>query len=453
MTASDRSHTAARRRARLVLTTLLAAALALPPAAARAAAFATADGAAGRSELYREGQQQLAEGRWDAAIAAFDKLAAQGGEETDAALYWKAYAQAKASRAVDALSTLRHLLATYPKSAWSDDARALELDLRGPGELLARPVPPVPPVLPVPPKAPKPPKEPRAPRDRDRERGEPELSENDALKLYALDGLMQVEPERAVPVLERFLSADHPLKLKKRALFVLSQSDTPRAREILLRTARSGEPLELRVEAVRTLGIAGDREDLGMLGVIFREPSPTEVRAAVLEAYMIAGEAEPLAAAARAEADSRLRGKAIEMLGAIGATDQLAALWSSEKEPRLRAKLLEAFAVSGNVEALVRAARSETDPALRAKAIEGLGIAGGSEAGRELLTIYRSAAEKRDKEKVLQALMIRGDARMLLELLRAEQDPGLKKSIIQYLAMLDSPEAEEAIFELLEDKP
>jgi hypothetical protein len=49
--------------------------------------------------------------------------------------------------------------------------------------------------------------------------------------------------------------------------------------------------------------------------------------------------------------------------------------------------------------------------------------------------------------------MIRGEAEELLELFREEKDPRLKRQIVQQLSLLDSPEAEEAIFGLLEEKP
>ena len=84
---------------------LLAAALAAtlvaatsPPAGAdpSPAALAAAEAAAARSDLYREGQRALAENRYADAATLFARLAAESAEEADAALYWKAYSEAKA---------------------------------------------------------------------------------------------------------------------------------------------------------------------------------------------------------------------------------------------------------------------------------------------------------------------------------------------------------------------
>ena len=454
-------------RSSLLCAALAAAALA-GPSAPRAgaiplpAAFAAADAAAGRSDLYREGQRALAEERYADAATLYARLAAEKGEEADAALYWKAYAESRAARRSEALATIRQLLASYPESAWADDAAALEIELRSPARAPRPPLPPgrpapatpaVAPVAPVPAVLPVP-GTPAVPPPPGRRGGEPELSESDELKLYALDGLLQAEPEKAIPVLERFLAGDQPLRLKQRALFVLSQSDSPRAREILLRTVREGRPEELRVEAVRTLGMAGESADLAALASLFTSDAPRAVREAVLDAYMMSDQTAPLAAAARSDRDPEIRARAIDMLGAMEASAELRSLYETEKDPQLRIKLLQAFGIADDVEGLIRAARAETDPRVQAAAIEGLAIAGSSGAAtRALMDIYRGAADPETKQRVLEALMIQEQARALIELFRTEKDPALKRVIVQQLGMLDSDEAAQVLLEVLEGKP
>ena len=418
------------------------------------ATYATADDASGRSDLYRQGQKALAEARFGDAAALFDQLAAKGGAETDAALYWKAYAAAKANRKADALESIRRLRSSFPESAWVDDAAALELSLRDShrveadaeramrdAERAARDVE-------------------RSVRDVERSvrdveratsRSASALDEREELKLYALNGLMQADPERAVPVLEKFLKGEQSLLLKERALFVLSQSDSPRARQILLETARSGSPTELRAKAIQMFGIAGEPEDLAALGALYREGSP-EIRHSILDAWMIADATAPVLAAAKEEKDAALRGRAIELLGVMDAHQALAELWSSEKDPALKRKLLDAFAISGNSEMLARAARTEKDPTLRVKAIQGLGLIDDDKAGRELLAIYESTNDPAPKRAVLDGLMIRDDAATLIALFRKETDPGLKREIVQKLSLLDSDEAADELVRLLEEK-
>jgi outer membrane protein assembly factor BamD (BamD/ComL family) len=87
-------------------------------AAAQASAgshYATSDsGSERRSDAYREGQRALENEEWDDASRIFGKLASRSSDETDAALYWKAYADWKQKLKKESLEGLRQLL-----SAWA----------------------------------------------------------------------------------------------------------------------------------------------------------------------------------------------------------------------------------------------------------------------------------------------------------------------------------------------
>jgi HEAT repeat protein len=404
---------------------VLAAALATPALAG--ARYATSEsGSEQRSTSYREAQRALDRENWDQASRLFDKIASGATDEADAALYWKAYADWKQLKKKESLEELRHLVSAYPKSAWVDDAKALEVEIRGgKSEGAGRSA-------------------------GGRARGGPEGTDDEELKLYALDGLMQVEPEKAVPVLEKLLAGSASQRVKERALFVLSQSDSPRAREILVRTAKSGQPISLRREAVKTLGIAGEPEDLAALATIARDPTaPTEVREAVVDAYLIADRPDALVGIATSDPDPRIREKAIDALGAIDALSALRQLWTTEKDPALREKLVQAFGVAGDVDTLAKIARETKDPELRRKAINGLGIAEGPAARRTLRQLYGEYTSTEDKRQVLQALMMQDDAKTLVELFRAEKDPTLKKAILQQISLMDDPEAMKVILDVL----
>jgi HEAT repeat protein len=369
------------------------------------------------SEAYREGQRALDDQNWSEASRVFGKIAAARGDETDAALYWKAYADQKRGAKKESLEGLRQLQTSYPQSAWVDDAKALEMEVRD-GKTARTAA----------------------------------GSEDEELKLYAVDALMQMEPAKAVPILEQLLAGNASLRLKKKALFVLSQSDSSRAREILVRTAKTGQPVELRVEAVRTLGIAGDPADIAALATIAKEPgAPDEVRSAVVEAYQIAGRTEALAGIASSDPDPKIRRRAIEALGANGDLPALRQLWATEKDPALRSKLLESFGVAGDTEMLAKVARESTDPRIRRKAIEGLGIAGDS--GPMLRRLYAELTDPDDKRKVVESLMVQGDAKALIEMFRAEKDREMKKVILQQLSVMDDPEIMQLLNDVLGEKP
>ena len=72
--------------------------------------------------MYDSGQSNLDSGRWDRAIASFDRVIELKGTKADAALYWKAYAQNKLGQRPESLATLTLLGKDYPKSRYLSDA-------------------------------------------------------------------------------------------------------------------------------------------------------------------------------------------------------------------------------------------------------------------------------------------------------------------------------------------
>src|SRR5260221_10007662 len=184
---------------------LCAAVLALAGAACPGLAMAFADpvwespqGDTREDQLYEQGTKALDDGDWDRAAAAFTKAAKNNGARADAAIYWLAYALNKQGRKADALALLAGFSGKFPKSSWDKDVRALELEIRQSGGA----------------------------------RVCPETENDEDLKLMAINSLLNTDPERAVPLLEKFLKTGSSPKLKERALFLLAQSGSPPAPEI-----------------------------------------------------------------------------------------------------------------------------------------------------------------------------------------------------------------------------
>lgn len=371
----------------------------------------------GHSTAYRDGQRELDAGNWKEAAKAFRQLASQKGDEADAALYWLAYALAKDERQADALAAVRELRAAYPKSKWLDDAQALELEMRGP----RAPVP-----------------------------GGSD-AESEELKLYALNGLMQVDSARAIPVLRKFLQGNSSPRLKKKALFVLGQSGAPEARQLLVDVARGRQYPTLQEEAIQMLGVAGGRESVAALGEIYRESQSREVKEAVLSAYLVCNAREAMLAVAQGDKDASMRGEAIGRLGAMGAKKELRDLYAQASSRELRSDVLHAMGVAGDAEGLAQVARSERDPELREDAIHSMGITGGAAAAAALKQIYLDNADAKTKEAVIHALFIQGNARVLIELFRAERDRGLRREIVHKLSLMNNDEATELLLKMLED--
>ena len=105
----------------------------------------------------------------------------------------------------------------------------------------------------------------------------PDGQPDDDLKLLALRGLMQSDPERAVPMVEQILSGNSSIKVKENALFVLSQSRSARAHEILGNVAKGGSNPDLQMKAIRYLGAMGGPENRQLLDeprlVLLQQPA------------------------------------------------------------------------------------------------------------------------------------------------------------------------------------
>jgi hypothetical protein len=141
----------------------------------------------------------------------------RAGNRADGALYWKAYALGKQGKRDDGLAAIAELRKSYANSRWLDDAKALELELRqASGQTVS-----------------------------------PESESDEELKLMAINGLMQSDPERAMPLLEKQLQGSGSPRVKRNALFVLAQSSpegadhagTDRARRRQPRSAGQGHHL------------------------------------------------------------------------------------------------------------------------------------------------------------------------------------------------------------------
>lgn len=377
---------------------------------------------AAKDELYRSGQKALDEGRWNEAASIFGKVAAQGGPEADAGLYWKAYAQSKAGKGSEALATIRQLASTFPKSAWLDDARALEVEVQGDR---GKPV-------------------------------QPSDEDDDDIKLYALSGLMDNNPQRALPLVQQYLRAHHSAENKEKALFLLTQSELPQARQTLLEVARGSAHPELRLKAIEYLGIAAEEDPsvLQQLDQMYGSSQDPRVRRAVLEAYVISEHKPGLLAAARSEKDPQLRRHAIELLGAVEADAELRSLLQSESDPQARVAIVNGLMIAEDAETLAGLARGDKDPRVRREAIMALGNMEEGNAAGLLRSLYNGNDDRWIREAVIQSLANQENVKALIEIFRAEKDRELRKQIIQRLVEIESPEADEFVSRILgEVKP
>lgn len=275
-------------------------------------------------ESYERGSSALYRGDWEEAIQRFEQ-AAKKGPKADGALYWKAWAEHKAGRKDAALATLTRIKTEHPQSRWSNDAEALAVEVR---QSSGEPV-------------------------------SPEALQNEEIKLYAINGLVNSEPERALPMLQKIVAGPGSPKLRQRALFVLAQIPSPQARETLVQLAQgqNANP-DMQYHAVRYLGQSRDKEVPAVLARIYGSSSDVAIKRQILHAYS--------------------RHKARERLIEVATGD---------KEPALRKAAAQELAGIGDAKALIEVARKETDPAVKKEIVRALSGMKSKEASDYLIEL------------------------------------------------------------------
>ena len=367
-------------------------------------------------DMYEEARQLIDSGRYERAVESLDRVAAApNSTRADAALYWKAYAQWKLDQRADALTTLADMRKRFPQSRWAKDAQALDVEIRqASGQAIS-----------------------------------PDGQASEELKLLALRGLMNSDPDRAIPMVEQLLAGPSTVRVKENALFVLSQSRSSRARDIIAGAAKGSLNPDLQLRAIRYLGAIGGPENRQVLDDAYRATTDVAVKRAVIRSFGAGGDRQRLLALAKSETAPELRGEAARSLGAMNATAELDELYQSETSAEVKNQIIRGLLASGNVGSLTKLATSEKDPALKRTAIRNLGAMGSVKTSDTLRSIYTSDSTPEVRSAVIEALFIQQNAGVLVALARAEKDPAMKRRIVERLSMMKSKEATDYMLELL----
>ena len=389
---------------KILLALVFAAAMASP-------AMATAPA----SEKYEEARVALDRGNYSEARELFRAITAAGGPRTEEALYWKAYSEVKLGNERAATRTIAELERLFPEGRWVDDARALEVELAGVG-------------------------------------GHRKLPEDEELKLYALQGLVMSNPERAVPIIKGYLEEGKSEQLKERAMFLLMQADTDEARDAIETAALNPSSQMLRITAIRTLGMIGDDEAMALLERAFRESDDGYVQAMIVNAFMTAGEAGRIKQVLDKAQNDTVRAQAIQMLGVMGETEYLKGLYPGVDDPHVKRIIVQSVAMGGDAEFLVKIIREEEETDLRIMAIQSLMMTDAEGIAGDLRDLYAETDSRHEKHAIVQALAMQGEGEILKQLFRNETDKGLRRQIMQSMAMfLDEDEAGDFFLEILEN--
>jgi hypothetical protein len=357
------------------------------------------------SGLYNSGRNALLRRQYDRAITLFDRVIAQKGSHADAALYWKAFSEARLVKTEEALTTLGALRRDFPQSRYLGEAKVLEADVK---RLAGQRIDPQ------------------------------TLDANDELKLIAINGIANTDPERAIPLLEGVLNAANTLGNKRRALFVLALSGDARAHQILLRYAKGAGNPELQAEAIRNLvsrrdGRATDAE----LREIYESAQDPAIRRTVIEAYASAGDKAALLGVVKNKAETvDLKRSAISRLAGLASPAELWSLYQEEPTAALREQMVNALASMNAVDRLVEVAKTDKETSIRLRALRSLGSQNRDLTGQIIVGLYGNEMDRDARRALIGALRSQSNAEGLVGIARKETDLTLKREIVSAISGL-----------------
>lgn len=392
---------------------------------------------------YRKGREALRNDDYRGAAEAFADAydEAPEGETAPDALYWQAFSLYRLETsqhlqaAIEVLTTLR---ADFPEQ-FSSDAEALEtrihgaLASKGNAESAKRVT---------------------------REAGEGELDEQ---KMAALNALMQMDAERAVPLLEKVLQKREAgsAKLREHAVFLLSQHPGPETTALLVDVVKNDPHEDVRGSAVFWLSQAGGEEAIDTLIEILHTTKDRAIREKAIFSIAQAGgprALETLRSIATDPANGDLRGEAVFWIGQQEGDEifpLLSQLFRETEDREIKEKVLFSMSQHDDPAAfdwIIGVAKNPAeDLELRKNA---LFWAGQNERMRvaDLRSMYASFHEREMREQIIfVATQSESDEAIdfLLELARQEKDPELQQNVIFWLGQSDDPRALDLLEEII----
>lgn len=435
--------------------------------------------------LYKLGREALNRSRFREAATTFRQIRERYPRSgyTPDALYWEAFAlyrlggQGSLRQALAALDLQRD---RYPGAATRGDGDALRtritaaLARRGDAEsaqeiatvaeAAAAPAVPSVPVTSATPapaaRAGRPPKPARAPRPSRHD----ECDNEDDTKAIALNALLQMDAERAVPILEKVLARRDSAStcLRRRAMFLISQKQTDRTEDILLNAARTDPDPEVRQQAVFWLSqVNSDKAIAALESVLSRSDDPEMQEKAL---FALSQQQSPRASeilrdfAERESAPAELRGRAIFWMGQKGGDNSayLRTLYGKVRDAELREQILFSVSQAGgqaNGDWLLGIARNGQEPMeLRKRALFWAGQGGASMAA--LVRLYDSITDREMREQLVFVYSQRNEREAMdkmIDIARRDPDPEIRKRALFWIGQSKDPRATQLIQDILED--
>lgn len=401
-------------------------------------------------KLFQAGKDAIHKKDWNAAVEQwknFSTLFPQSQWEAEP-YYWLAYSLNQAARESgssdkqtamreQAMIKLEMLLKRFNDSSWASDARMLRIEV---AENLV--------------------KAGKVQYKKYITHGaEAENGSDINVKLVALDALMQMNKDKALPILKKIVKENKDKNIRAKAVFVLSQHDDPSVPPLLGEIARRDQDPYVREQAVFWLGQNG--AGLGILLELYSDSLDRKLREKILFAFS-QNESElsfrKLLVIAKSDPDLELREKAVFWIGQSDnkqAPQALMEMYKANTSFELKKKIIFSLGqLDGDqgMAFLKEIATGNSDDRLKGEAVFWIGQKGGAANADLLKALYDGNANFAVKEKILFSLSQNDSEAALKHLLaiaRAEKNPELKKKAIFWIGQSGTDEAAKFLQQLI----
>jgi HEAT repeat protein len=286
--------------------------------------------------------------------------------------------------------------------------------------------------------------------------------EDDDMRVEALNALLQMDADRAMPTLKKVLARREPCTevLRRKAVFLVSQKRTPETEDILLASARNDPDEEVRQQAVFWLSQTGSDRAVAALDSILRGSKDEELQKKAL--FSLSQMDQPRARqslrdyAERADAPAEVRQQAIFWLGQQASPDNvgfLKGLYGRLKDEELKEKVI--FSLSQMRDQgrwlLDLAVNPSESVEMRKKALFWAGQNGA--AMSDLAGIYGKTNDREIKEQLIFVYSQRSDKEAvdkLIDIVRNDPDRELRKKALFWLSQSHDPRAAQVLSDIIE---
>jgi len=283
------------------------------------------------------------------------------------------------------------------------------------------------------------------------------------MRMEALNALMQMDAERAMPILRQVLARRDACSepLRRKAVFLVAQKNTGEAADILLAAARNDPDREVRSQAIFWMSQVGSERATAALDSILNSTGDEELRDKAIFALSQQNNSRArgtLRTFAKSGAPAGLRRRAVFWLGQQDRSAEnatfLRTLFDSPAGAPLRDEIIQAAANAGeeNDEWLLGIAR---DPKFnlehRKKALFWLGQQR-RVAASQFASLYDKLPDHEIKEHLIFVLSQRHESSAvdkLMDIARHDPDRSLRSKALFWLGQNNDPRVKQLLMEII----